>query len=304
MKNPLMYFLVIILSIGIASNAFSQKQKSKSNDEFKKFEVEINYMNRTASSYYNLNDSNISYHNIYDPVNDTTRRYTFDFYQTILGLKFRYNYNPKLAFSIYSPFSFYSMDEKFFTDQYGYREKKASHSLNRVDYIALDAYYKLYEKSIYVNFQGEIRIPTGFHNGLYNDPKFNFLSDGAFEFLMGANFGIKYHTIGWENTVIYNYRAEDFKDQMIINTAIVLSTVPNSELRLFGNFIVSTSKFDNTRQLNIMETVNQENNYGVGAAFFMMFSESFNVGVNYQVTLGGKNTWKSSYFNIKAGIRL
>ena len=303
MKNKILYLFLILVIVGVTTgNLYSQKKNPQ--NEYKKFEIEVDYMRLSASSYYNLNDSNIYTLNVYDAVNDTARDYTFDYYQSRIGLRFRYNYNQQLALSLYTPISFYSLEEKFLTDNYGNREKKASYSMNRVDYIGINGLYKLVTKPIYTNLVGEVRIPTGFHNGLYNDSSRNFLSDGAYEFLIGTQIGIKYRTVGWENTVLYNYRAEDYKSQMIINTAIVLSTVENTELRLFGNFVLSTSNFDNARALNIAETVSQENNYGLGAAFFMMFSESFNVGINYQVTLGGRNSWKSSYFDIRAGIRL
>ena len=303
MKNKILDFILILVIIGITSeNLYSQKKKPQ--NEYKKFEIELDYMRLSASSYYNLNDSNIYTLNVYDPVDDTTRNYTFDYYHSKVGLRFRYNYNPQLALSLYAPISFYSLDEKFLTDIYGNRMKKASYSMNRLDYIGINGLYKLVTKPIYTNLVGEVRIPSGFHNGLYNDSSRNFLSDGALEFLIGTQIGIKYRTVGWENTVLYNYRAEDYKNQMIINTAIVLSTVENTELRLYGNFVLSTSNFDNARAINIAETVSQENNYGLGAAFFMMFSESFNIGINYQVTLGGKNSWKSSFFDIRAGIRL
>lgn len=302
MKTTNLFYFFLLILIAEFLPAFSQKPKS--NEEFKRFEIELNYMRLSSSSYYNLNDSNIYTLSIYDEANDTTLNYTFDYYHSTIGLRLRYNYNSNLALSLYSPLSFYSLDEKFLTDEFGYRKTKASYSMNRVDYIGLTAFYRLVDKPIYANIIGEVRCPTGFHDGLYNDTSRNFLSDGAFEFLIGTNFGIKYRTVGWENTVSYNYRAEDYRDQMIINTAVVFSNVQNTELRLFGDFIISTSSFDNARQLNVTETVSQENKYSVGAAFFMMFSESFNVGINYQVTLGGKNTWKSSFFNVKAGIRL
>ncbi len=302
MKNTIKNFLLISFLLSICSFAFSQESDLES--ELQKFKIELNYTRLSASSYYNLNDSNIYTYSVYDAVNDTTRIYTFDYYHSIVGLKILYDLNTKLELSLYAPISFYSLDEKFMTDEYGNREKKASYSMNRVDYIGLNTLYRLVDKPIYTNLMGEVRIPTGFHNGLYNDSNRNFLSDGAFEFLLGAQIGVKYRTVAWENTLIYNYRAEDFKDQTIINTAIILSTVANTEIRVFGNFTLSTSKFDNARPMEITETISQENNYAVGAAFYMMFSDNFDLGVNYQVTLGGKNTWKSSFFNIRAGIRL
>lgn len=312
MKKSIYYFLLILGIIFFpAQNTFSQKfnlQKEK------KFELGIHYQSYSASSYYNLNDSlnssAIDTIKLYNEnggfIGDTVIRYTFDFKRTTIGLEFKYNFDKNLLLYTYLPLSFYSLNEKTFRDAYGVRYNRLNLSKTRLDYLEFGTNYKITQDNIISGLIAKVRIPTSFQKGQYHNPlidslDFNFLSDGAFEFLAGTSFGFKAQKFSFENEVLYNYRAEDFKDQLIINSALGFTTVPNTKLTLFGIFKVSLASFDNARPLIPNEEVIQENNFAAGAEFMIMPFEDIIGKINYHVTLFGKNTWNYGVFNIYVG---
>jgi len=269
----------------------------------KKFEIGISYNAYNSSSYYNLADSLVTtlydtFKN-YDSTADTTIRYTFDFTRTTLTFDGKYYLNKELAVGISLPLSFYKLRERYLSDEYGNRFDRGNFSLTQLDYFELNAVYKYEAVQLFGGLEAKIRIPSLSQNGLYGHS--DFLSDGAFELLAGSYFGAKVNKTNFFTEVLYNYRAEDFKDQFIVNSGIGFTTVPNTELKLFAAMKVSASSFDNPRPLNIRETVNQENNYGIGAQFKINLTDEFITSFNYYVTLAGKNTWSYSLFSLYVG---
>lgn len=296
-KNLLIFLLAFVWLFSIT---FAKQPKVI---KPKKFEIGISYNAYNSSSYYNLNDSLITtqydtFKN-YDSTADTTVRYTFDFTRTTLTLDGKYNVNNSMAVGLSLPLSFYKLRERYLSDEYGNRFDRGNFSLTQLDYIEINAVYKFEAAQLFGGLEAKVRIPSRGQNGLYGHT--DFLSDGAFEFLAGSYFGAKVNKTNFFTEVLYNYRAEDYKDQFIVNSGIGFTTVPNTELKLFAAMHISASSFDNVRPLNIRETVSQENNYGVGALFKINLTDEFNTTFNYFVTLAGKNTWSYSLFTLYVG---
>jgi hypothetical protein len=240
---------------------------------------------------------------------DTVMLYTHDFKRTTIGLEFKYNFNRSLLFAAYMPLSFYSLNEKYFRDFYGVRYTMADLSKTRLDYLELAGRYNITKEKIISGLIAMVRIPSGFEKGQYHFVEGDstkgrpFLSDGAFEFLAGTNFGFRAEKISWENDVLFNYRAEDFRNQLLVNSKFSFSSVPNTKLSILALTKVAFANFDNARPIVPGEEILQENSFAAGAEFEFLFSEEMIGKINYNVTLLGRNTWNGGIFNIYLGFR-
>ena len=291
MKILKIYVILFILPFLHFDNANSQIKQRNVIPKPIKWEFGVNLGYATASSFYNLNDSLISSLTYTD--GDTSKRYTFDFYHTALTLQARYYLEEEFNLFLNVPISFYELEEKYLRDNYGYRETKQNYSLNRIDNIefGISKLWKI--GSITTGLASSIRIPTGFHYGLYDDQNYEFLSDGALEFLLGTELDIKIKQYSFENVFILNMRGEEFKNCISWNSGIGIHTVPNTELKLFIEILLSTEKFTNqTRPLVPRQEVSQENNYTAGAELTVLFTRQIYTQFGYQVSLAGKNSWK------------
>ncbi len=297
-------FLLFIFFASLLSMNARENKVAK----FHNFEIGISYDAFNASSYYNLNDSLITtlqdVVRNYDSTTDTTVSYTFDFTKTTITLGGDYYLDKNSYFGISLPLSFYKLHEEYLSDQNGNRFDRQNYSLTRFDYLELHSTYGSEIGNVYGGLIGKVQIPTGFEQGLYNHPDFPFLSDGALEIFAGSYFGARVNKVSFDNEIYYNYRAEDFKNQLLINSGISISTVPNTELKLYASMILSLASFNNAIPLNITQTVSQENNYAFGAYFKILLSDNLVAYLKYRVTLAGRNTWSNTNFTCYLGYRL
>jgi hypothetical protein len=215
--------------------------------------------------------------------------------------------NEKTELSAYLPLSFYSLDEKYFRDYSGVKYTKSEQSRTRLDYLELGVIYKMTNQKILTSLIGKVRIPTGFEKGqILADPfakNSGFLSDGAFELLAGTNFGIMSKKSSWVNEVLYNFRTEDFKNQLLVNSKLVFSTVPNTQFSVFIASQLSLSNFDNARPFIIREETMQSNSFNAGAEFELMINEDILTKVDYSIVLFGRNAWSGGVFNLYFGFK-
>lgn len=316
MRISKLLFLIITLFLSNTLASFSQGLKIES---FKHFEAGLTFDYGTSSSYYNLKDSLVSSygdHIIRKDTNglvtiDTVLNYTFDFSKVTTTFFFKYLYNDN--FSVYAnlPLSFYTLSEQYFADANGSRYDKTSYSLTRLDYFEIGAKYGVNTEKYNASLLGSVRIPTGFDKEQFHMDSsktesianFEFLSDGAMEFLFGTHLEYKAKTVTIESDVIYDKRTEDFKDQLIINAGVGISSVPNTQLKLFTQIRLSMESFDNARPLNPLEEVVQDDNYAMGGQFSILFSQNIQTKMSYYVTLAGTNTWNFGNFQIYLGYR-
>lgn len=306
--------IILLLLLTILNTAYSQKTKKL---KFNKFQAGLSYQTFNASSYINLNDSLVS--NGIDLIDildengnklgDTLVRYTHDFKSTTIALDFKYRFSEQINFSAYLPLSFWSYNEKYFRNSQEVRIDRMNRSRTRIDFIELSADYNFTREGFISGLIGKIRIPSGFEKGQYHNPDTKpvyhneFLSDGAFEMLLGTVLGIGSKKVSLENEVFYNIRSEDFRDQIIINSYLGFSTVPNTKLSIFGLTRLAVSSFDNARPIVPTEESVQENNFSAGASFEFALTDEIITRFNYSVTLLGKNTWNYSLFNVYFGYR-
>lgn len=286
-KILIIVFLVLFVSIGTINSQTNKKDIPKPI----KWEFGLKFVYSTASSFYNLNDSVIT--SMKYVSNDTLKQYTFDFYETKIKLLAHYYLFDKFLIFMNLPISFYSLEEKYLRDDYGIRENKKNYSLNRVDNIEIGLSKNWVLGSVSTGIASSVRIPTGFYNGLYNNPEYEFLSDGAFELHFETEVDVQIKQFTFENSIAIDFRDEEFENRIIWNSAIGVNSIPNTELLLFSEMSLSTAKFtSNTRHLVPHEEVAQENNYYAGAQFSILFSRNIGAKFGYQVSLAGKNSWK------------
>lgn len=289
----LLVYLSIILSIWGINTAYSQSKRFEPPKPIK-WEIGANFGYTTASSYYNLNDSVIVSLKTID-TNNITKFFTFDFYKTTINFKLNYYPFESLMLSIDIPISFYELDEKYFYDNSPVREPKSNNRLTRVDFIGLGVHKKWKDEDYTIGIGSIVCIPSGFHKGLYDDENYKFLSDGALvaRFFSEINYKLKQFVL--KNYLGYEFRGEEFIDQFVWKPSIGFTSVPNTELNLFSQIILSAKSFNSSiRPFSIYEETPQENNYFGGAEFAILITRNILTKFGYQVSLAGKNSWKKS----------
>ncbi len=283
--------ILILIGLLIGKTLYSQQKKQELIPKPIKWEFGVKVGYSTASSFYNLNDSIVA--SLIYALQDTIKHYTFDFYHTSVVLQARYYLDEKFKLFFNMPIGFFELEEKYLRDEYGYREKKKNLTLNRIDNIEIGISKFWVVGALTSGLAGSVRIPTGFYNGLYDDPNYEFLSDGAMEWHLETEIDVQMKQYSFENNLAIDFRGEEFENRIIWNAGIGIQTVPNTELKLFSEMHLSTQKFTNqTRPLVPHQEVAQENNYYAGAEFTMLFSREVFTKFGYQVSLAGKNSWK------------
>lgn len=291
MKLKTLFAFVVVIYFITSLTLFSQQKTKILIPKPVRWEFGLIAGYSTASSFYNLNDSLVS--SLIYALKDTIKNYTFDFYHTSITLQARYYIENELKIFINMPIGFFELEEKYQRDNYGYRESKNRYKLNRIDNIELGVSKVWIFGLLTSGLVGSVRIPTGFHDGLYDDPNYEFLSDGAMEWHLGTELDVQLKQYSFENNVSIDFRGEEFENRIIWNTGIGIQTVPNAELKLFAEMHLSTEKFSNQTHLLVPhQEVAQENNYYAGAEFAMLFSREIFTKFGYQVSLAGKNSWK------------
>lgn len=303
MKTTQFILTTLFITLFTISNTYPQQKKTQIIPKPVKWEFGLSLGYTTASSFYNINDS-LVVSAIY-ALQDTIKHYTFDFYHTSITLQARYYIEDKFKVFFNMPIGFFELDETYQRDEYGYREAKKQYTLNRIDNLELGISKLWIIGAITTGLAGSVRIPTGFHNGLYDNPDYEFLSDGAMEWHLESEIDVQVKQYSLKNNLAFDLRGEEFENRVIWNAGIGIQTVPNTELKLFSEMHLSTEKFTNqTRPLVPNQEVAQENNYFAGAEFTMLFSREVLAKFGYQVSLAGKNSWKKATAYLQFSYRI
>jgi hypothetical protein len=306
------HFLIFILFICFLNeNIFSQTEFYPA----KTFDIKLFGGRTTSTSYYDIEGKNkfeLPDHSIDE--DQEAKDYIFEYERYNFGIKSDYSITNDLVIFAEIPLNYHSILEQRDTTEYyqlsgdttlysyEHKIKKADMSLFQPAYYSIGARYRLYSKLAYFALLGELRIPPGFHKGINNDPDYDFLSDGAFEFHSGIILGAKLEK-GWlESQILYRHRTEELVDELFIHTEAGLATVPGTGLMIFLDFIQSMGTYKNAREFIPHETTLQENLINAGAKFKIFLTETFYVDFSYSIILTGKNTMNKSGYNFGAGI--
>ncbi|MFP4529581.1 MAG: hypothetical protein ACLFQX_13625 [Candidatus Kapaibacterium sp.] len=270
-------------------------------DTDKSFRMSLMYNSRQGSSFYNM-EGNIKTSLTETDDEGVERDYTFDFSKYSIGLSAEYR--PGKHVSIYTeiPFAFYGLTEKFMMESDLSRQVRAELSLSRFDYFALGFVHRLYSGKSQIFSVLELRIPPGFDESLLNDPDYEFLSDGAFEIYAGSMFRADLDKVRLQTRILYNYRAEEFSDRVIISTSAGLVSVEDTELKVTADIVQSLSSFGDAPAFDPRETVTQSNFVAAGFGFDWLLSEKYLANFSYKVRLSGKNAWNFGTLFLSIGV--
>ncbi len=324
--------MLILLSMLICGNLSAKKKKSK---EKTKFTVDFGFHVGNASSYYAVNgnlisemkrDSAYSFQNYGDSLTNMRTTYIYDMKYYTFDLQFKYDFTDNLSVYLKLPYSMYNYVESDlleYTDStksgggtYNRTKESARFtvadlSLSQFDYYGIGFNYVITNTEYYSEVNFEYRLPPGSHKGVFDDPGYKMLSDGANEFLAGFKVGYISPNTNLSANVRYNYRDEEFVDQLIVNTVFGFSKVEDTELRVKLDYISSLSGFDNVRflfppkgsssqevYLNLRQSVVQEDYLSIGIAFWAEFFNNIENEFSYSVRLFGTNTRNQGIFSV------
>jgi len=306
--NSIIFKLIIVTIFVFPISVFSQTEFYPA----KTIDIKLYGGKTSGSSFYDMESSiKTELPDIQLGNEEEERNFIFDYNEYIYGIKGEYAVTNNLVLFSDIPIKYYTLHERTDTtlydssgNEYPQKIDRADFSLLQPAYLSLGARYKLYSKLAYAAISGEIRIPPGFHNGIQNDPDYQFLSDGALEFHSGLILGVKFEK-GWlESSIAYHYRAEDLVDNLFIHTEGGISTVPGSKLMAYIDFTQSFGTFNNAVQFNPRYTTLQEDIFDIGFLFQLFVTDHLYGEFSYKINLLGKNTWNLGGFIIAAGVRI
>ncbi len=228
--------------------------------------------------------------------NTAGRMKRFDTLQTELGvltfaLAMNYSLNDWLELNVDVPISYYSLTSN---------DRFPDRSIFAPAYYGVGATYQLSNGNVNSSISTMVKIPQGFHQGIYDDPKHpTFLSDGYFQALAALNFGFEYKELWFKGSAGYNWRDEEPLDEILYNAEVGFSKVEGTGIFVGFNGVLSTGDVAQplrpfyagasgsvTEQQQIdggtgrFSTIDREEYFAINAGAF--------VGVSDRVVLSGK----------------
>lgn len=315
------FFIILIIAAGLLIvtdyNVYSQRKlkKKKDPEEFKdkEFIFGISYSNDNNSSFYNNNGDLKTV--LPDTLIDSSRsnvkvprEYSIEFIKHSINLDAQWNVNKSFELKFEMPISFYSYTETFHayndidsnSNVFTYEKfERANFSLTRVDFLKLGGDYKLLDDddNLIANLHAAIKVPTGGHNGLLDDTlDYSILSDGAFESLLGFTTGFKQKKWRIETQLLYNYRAEEFANQLLFNLKFAFSTVPGTLLHLNVNAAKSLEEIKPDMVFDPRREILAEDYVGLKVGFILWIDENVGFDAEYGAKFLGKHTWSTSRY--------
>ena len=166
-----------------------------------------------------------------------------------------------------------------------------------------------------------IRIPPGFHDGIYDDPEHpSFLSDGYMQFLNMLHLGYAGDEFWLKGSVGYNMRGEEPVDEIVYSAQAGLSRVEGTgvfigltgvsatedasmPLRPFyaGADGVGSERLRQDGGTGRFATIDRETNVNMFAGGFVQINKHLTLSTQYQIRLIGTNTLRLNTFSFAAG---
>ncbi len=303
---PLLCTLTVVLLAG-SQIAEATGWPQKADNGF----VKVYYSSATASSYFGGDGTVITQHRLEDP-NDSTRQYMrFDYDIQVFGVYGEFGLSDNLTLVADFPLVALSLTETTETlRSYPSQGVTLSSTSDTTLDIAAFAYYGLGVRYA-LPLQGDlnvlglldVRIPPGFHNGLYDDPEFEYLSDGVFAMRIGAELGLPVSG-GWLATrIAYALNAEERSDELHVCLEGGLNTVENAQIKLFVDGILALEDPETSRPFNVRETPSVEQYIVTGGSFIFNFSEALFADFTISAPLAGANTWNGAAVSFGIGLK-
>lgn len=259
----------------------------------------IGFSYNNSSSYYDFDGS--QQNEFPDTVKNIPKNYMFKnrCYEFTLNAEAYINDHWAVYASI--PFDFRTYSETYIADTNSPKYQKDAFNFSRLSYYTFGTKAYVNIKDFSTEIFGDLSIPTGSHNGILDDSTYKFYYDGDFEFNLGAAFQYDFEKSWLGATLAYNNRSEGLSDLFKLNLELGLRTVPGTFVKLYSNMLFALDKFNETLAFNPRKVPLQENNVQVGAAFNIMFDQSWYSEISYDVSVAGKNTFVNSAIKLKLG---
>ncbi|MCE2502956.1 MAG: hypothetical protein J4G05_02690 [Chlorobi bacterium] len=166
-----------------------------------------------------------------------------------------------------------------------------------------------------------VRIPPGFHNGIYDDPNHpTFLSDGYLQFLNILHFGYAGDEFWLKGSIGYNVRTEEPVDEIVYYGQAGISRVEGAGIFVgFGGVLATEDASqplrpfyagaDGTESEKLRQdggtgrftTIDREDYIALQPGGFVQLNQHLTLSAQYQVKLFGVNTFRLNSFSVAAG---
>lgn len=183
--------------------------------------------------------------------------------------------------------------------------------------------YQITGGRILSSVSSQVKIPPGFHDGIYDDPKHpTFLSDGYWQFTNSVNLGFTNGNIWLKGSAGYNMRGEEPADEIIYSAQAGLSRVEGTGIFIGIEGVTSTedasdplrafyagatgSEAEKLRQdggTGRFSTIDRENYLAVRPGAFVSVGDHLTFSAEYMVRLIGVNSLALRGFYVAAGYR-
>ncbi len=324
MKKIIILPALAILLLLVSGPLLAKNKKSKKQTKFK---IDFGLHVGNSSSYYDMDgelitdikrDSAYSSQQYGDSLTNLSTKYIYDLQFYTFDLRFEYEFYDNLSGYIRLPYTMYNYVESDIIDYtdstragdgtYYPANRTAEFniadiSLSQFDYYGMGLNYTIVDNEFYSAVNLEYRIPPGTHKGVFDDPDYEILSDGAIQFLAGAKLGYISKNSRVITNVSYNYRDEEFEDQLLINLLYAFSNVKKTELRFRLDYISSLAPYDNVALFLPRNSVVQEDIISFGLAFWAKLFDDIENEISYTVRLFGKNGRNQGVFSLITSFR-
>ncbi len=189
-------------------------------------------------------------------------------------------------------------------------ERFPSRSIFTPVYFGLGATYQLSRQKLVTSISTMVKIPSGFHRGIYDDPEHpTFLSDGFFQWTSTFNFGFTYKQIWMKGMAGYNFRDEEPEDEVLYGLELGLSRVEGTGIFVTAGGVISTADVTQPARpfyagasgsadelarsdggTGRFSTIDRETYFAIGAGAFVHITNNISLDGRYSVRLFGRNT--------------
>lgn len=177
-------------------------------------------------------------------------------------------------------------------------------------YYGIGATVQLGKGNLSSSLSSMVKIPPGFHDGIYDDPAHpTFLSDGFLQVTSMLNVGFLYKYMWFKGGAGYTWRDEEPLDEIPFGVEIGFSRVEGTGIFMNVAGVVSTG--DVTQPLKpfyagasgtaeerkrsdggrgTFRTIDRENYVSIGAGAFVELFDAFTVTGRYELRVFGRNS--------------
>jgi hypothetical protein len=198
-----------------------------------------------------------------------------------------------------------------------------SRSIFSPAYYGIGGTYQISQVPIATSVSSMIKIPPGFHQGIYDDPVHpSFLSDGYWQVSTALNVRLDFKEVWTKGSIGYNWRDEEPLDEIIWNFELGFSKVEGTGIFVGGQGVISTGDItqpirpfyagasgSEEEQLRgnggrgRFSTIDRETYVAVSAGAFVYLSDQISLDGRYTIRLFGRNTLNLQGAFIGAGYR-